>query len=267
MSNTTKNTTAELESLRLPELQVRFIEVVGEISKSPNRKFLIRRITETLAAQAQKVEVKPVSAHAPAAVGTPEPKPAKRTRSKVKAQEPAPVEAPKPAPTPVTGPAQAEPPPAASTAAPGPVVVPAAPAQPSEQQPALAAVDAPTPPAKPARGRFSGLTVDDLQAKYREVVGRSTGSDNKAYLIWKIREAEKGRITVGPVQTRMAEGTSDADVKILPLRLETKVVETMDTAWRERGLKTRMEFFRRALGHYLTHLGATEAAALFTQPE
>ena len=53
-------------------------------------------------------------------------------------------------------------------------------------------------------------------------------------------------------------------MKILPLRLEAEVVERMDEAWRTRGIKNRMEFFRRALGHYLSHLGADEAAALFT---
>jgi len=52
-------------------------------------------------------------------------------------------------------------------------------------------------------------------------------------------------------------------VKILPLRLEAEIVERMDEAWRSRGIKNRMEFFRRALGHYLTHLGAEDAAALF----
>jgi len=38
-------------------------------------------------------------------------------------------------------------------------------------------------------------------------------------------------------------------VKILPLRLESPVVVRMDDAWRTRGIKNRMEFFRRALGH------------------
>jgi hypothetical protein len=41
----------------------------------------------------------------------------------------------------------------------------------------------------------------------------------------------------------------------------------MDEAWRTRGIKNRMEFFRRALGHYLSHLGAEEAAALFTNAD
>jgi hypothetical protein len=55
-----------------------------------------------------------------------------------------------------------------------------------------------------------------------------------------------------------------ADAKILPLRLEADTVAAMDEAWRVRGIKTRMEFLRRALGHYLTHIGAADAAARFT---
>ena len=54
MSNRNKRTRNELERLRLPELQARFREVVGETSRSPNRKFLIRRIEETLAARAEQ---------------------------------------------------------------------------------------------------------------------------------------------------------------------------------------------------------------------
>ena len=52
-------------------------------------------------------------------------------------------------------------------------------------------------------------------------------------------------------------------MKILPLRLEAEVVERMDEAWRTRGIKNRMEFFRRALGHYVLHLGAEEASSMF----
>lgn len=54
MSNRNKRTRNELERLRLPELQARFREVVGETSRSPNRKFLIRRIEETLAARSEQ---------------------------------------------------------------------------------------------------------------------------------------------------------------------------------------------------------------------
>ncbi len=46
-----------------------------------------------------------------------------------------------------------------------------------------------TEPPRP-RGRFAAMSVEELQAKYLEVVGRATGSDDRRYLIWKIREAE-----------------------------------------------------------------------------
>lgn len=198
MSNRNKRTRNELERLRLPELQARFREVVGETSRSPNRKFLIRRIEETLAARAEQ----------PAAPESP--------------------------------------PPAVDT--------------PAEKS---AASDASAATATHVRGRFASMSIEELQAKYLEAVGRATGSDDRRYLIWKIREAEKGRIPVGPRKTRERNG-EPVDVKILPLRLEAEVVERMDEAWRTRGIKNRMEFFRRALGHYLSHLGAEEAAALFT---
>ena len=41
------------------------------------------------------------------------------------------------------------------------------------------------------------------------------------------------------------------------------MVDKLDEAWRSRGIKNRMEFFRGALGHYLKELGAEDAAALF----
>ena len=203
MSNRTKRTKNELERLRLPELQARFREVVGETSRSPNRKFLTRRIEEALAARAVEEAV---------------PAPRRRTAAQ-RAPEPASAEARADAPTTESN---------AST-----------PRQ---------------------RGRFVSMSVEELQAKYLEAVGRATGSDDRRYLIWKIREAEKGRIPVGPRPARTGE---PADVKILPLRLEAEIVERMDEAWRSRGIKNRMEFFRRALGHYLTHLGAEDAAAMF----
>ncbi len=85
----------------------------------------------------------------------------------------------------------------------------------------------------------------------------------KAYLIWKIREAEKGRIPIGPRETRSPEQQGATDVRILPLRLDAAAVDQMDAAWKGQGMKSRMEFFRRALGHYLEHIGAHDAAAHF----
>jgi hypothetical protein len=205
MSNRTKRTKNELERLRLPELQARFREVVGETSRSPNRKFLTRRIEEALAARAAQ-EAAPATSRRTVAQRAPEP-----ASTEARVDEPT-------TESNVTTPRQ--------------------------------------------RGRFVSMSVEEMQAKYLEVVGRATGSDDRRYLIWKIREAEKGRIPVGPRKTRERNG-EPLDVKILPLRLEAEIVERMDEAWRSRGIKNRMEFFRRALGHYLSHLGAEDAAARF----
>ena len=102
--------------------------------------------------------------------------------------------------------------------------------------------------------------MPELQARYLEVVGRPTGSTNKAYMVWKIREAQKGRIPLGPRKNAHREGVT---FKVLPLRMESEVVDKLDEAWRSRGIKNRTEFFRGALGCYLKQLGAEDAAALF----
>jgi hypothetical protein len=235
-----KNTQAELETLRLPELQVRFREVVGEITRSPNRTFLIRRITEALAAKVQPaVTAEPQEEEAPpetqvetvmpaveetATTATPESPEyahADECEGYPVCEEPVEDETPSPAPS-------------------------------SEA----------TATEKKTRGRFSAMTIEELQAKYLEVVERATGSSDRGYLIWKIREAEKGRITVGPRQARATEGNTD-EAKTLPLRLEAPAITAMDAAWRQQGIPSRTEFLRRAIGHYLGHLGASDAAALF----
>lgn len=267
MSNKNKSTKNELEQLRLPELQARYREVTGETSRSPNRKFLIRRIEEARATREERKS-------APS-----------RSRRHVKSSPSMPVASATDGSTNV--PLNVEPPVdalAQSAAEETSNVAPAhengtatnsrldveppvdAPAESADETSSAAlphkdetAANSPTR----VRGRFTSMTVEELQAKYLEVVGRATGSTDRRYLIWKIGEADKGRIPVGPRKTRTRDG-EPLDVKILPLRLEADVVDKMDEAWRSRGIKNRMEFFRRALGHYLAHLGAEDAAALFT---
>lgn len=114
-----------------------------------------------------------------------------------------------------------------------------------------------------APGRFTSMTIEELQAQYTSAVRRPTGSTDRRYLVWKIREAEKGRVPIGPRATRTADQEAQTDVKILPLRLDAGAVERIDSAWRNAGMKSRMEFFRRALGHFFRHLGLRDAAALF----
>jgi len=247
-----RNTRArnELEEMRLPDLQARFREVTGETSRSPNRKFLIRRIEETLATRVDE---------SPARTGPSEPieptEPAMATAAEDDVES---------APESGTEDGDDD----ALTVAPS--VDPEALDESNDSNPAAASpgeVEAETddgvasaPPRQ--RGRFASMTIEELQTKYLEVVGRATGSDDLRYLIWKIREAEKGRVPVGPRSTRKREG-EPLDVKILPLRLEADAADKMDEAWRARGIKSRMEFFRGAIGHYLAHLGAADAAALF----
>jgi len=119
-----------------------------------------------------------------------------------------------------------------------------------------------------ATPKLTKLTVSELQAKYLEVVGRPTSSSDSAYLVWKIRQAQKGKIPVGPRQGRRAVGEGgDAraaqDHKVLPLRMDTELVAKLDEARERLGLKSRMDLFRRALHSYLAAAGETEVAALF----
>ena len=201
MSKTTKKEIASLNKMKLNDLQAKFAEVTGETTRSPNKTFLIRRISEALQAASAKAEKVPEAA-------------APDAKTEVNAQ--------------------------------------------TEPAGAGAEVTAQTEPA--ASGKLTRLEVPELQARYLEVVGRPTGSTNKPYMIWKIREAQKGRIPLGPRKSAHREGVT---FKVLPLRMESAVVDKLDEAWRSRGIKNRMEFFRGALCHYLKELGAEDAAALF----
>ena len=107
--------------------------------------------------------------------------------------------------------------------------------------------------------KLTKLEVPELQARYLEVVGRPTGSDNKAYLIWKIREAQKGRIPVGPRKSAHREGVT---FKVLPLRMESELVDKLDDAWKRQGLHSRMDLFRKSLQAFLSNAGEADVAAM-----
>ena len=232
--------TNDLDSLRLPELQQRFLEVVGEETRCPNRTFLIRRIEQALLQRAEQPEAPEPQEETPTPA-EPEEQPEPHHELEAPAQGAAPH-----GETPVTE-ERAEP--AQQSAQPKKG------ARKNTSEGATAG--------RAERGRFKTMTVEELQSTYLQKVGRPTGSTDKAYLVWKIREAEKGRIPIGPRETRSPDQQGATDVRILPLRLDVNAVEQMDAAWRAHGMKTRMEFFRRALGHYLEHIGAHDAAALF----
>ena len=88
------------------------------------------------------------------------------------------------------------------------------------------------------------------------VVGRSTGSDNKAYLIWGIREAQKGRIPVGRRKSALREGVT---FKVLSLRMESDLVDKLDEAWKRQGPHSRMDLFRKSLQAFLATSGEADA--------
>jgi hypothetical protein len=188
MTTQINNSPEDLEAMRLPELQARFEEVVGEPNRCPNRTFLIRKITEALAGGA----------------GT------------------------------VTPP---QPPTVAETG------------------------DSPTDGPSEATEPDDAATVAEWQARYQQVVGRATGSSNVRYLRWKVRQAERGLVPVGP--TTGHRTGPPVEHKVLPLRLAAAAVDGLDEARKRQGLKTRMELFRRALHLYLTSVGEPEAAEPF----
>jgi len=105
------------------------------------------------------------------------------------------------------------------------------PEKPTAAQEAEAATEAPSGDDAPQETPLTKLTIPELQALYREVIQRETSSSNKAYLVWKLREAKKGRIPIGP-RTRRAAGEA-GDFKVLPLRMEAELVKQLDEA-RER---------------------------------
>ncbi|MCZ2135398.1 MAG: hypothetical protein LC098_08225 [Burkholderiales bacterium] len=169
MNYPTRRTLKSLEALRLPELQAKYAELVGEKTRSPNKKHLLSKIAQALEAREQ------------------------------------------------------------------------ANAKPTLQTPAT--------PEPVAKVKLTKLSVPELQALHREIIGRETTSTDSAYLVWRVRQAQKGRIRVGPIERR-APGEA-ADVKVLPLRMTAAEAEAMDEAWRRLGFKSRTAMIRKAIGAML----------------
>lgn len=166
---------AKLEQLRLPDLQARFAEIVGETTRSPNKVFLLRKIREALEAR-----------------GAVEPKRGPTKGSK--------------------------------------------------------------------RGPATGLTkmtVEELRSLYLQEIGRETSSDDKAYLIWKIRQARNGKIRVGPAREPRGE------IQNVPFTMERDTVEHLDAARARLGFTTRQAMLRRAVHQLLMVGGEREVAKLF----
>lgn len=160
-----------LKALRLPELQAKYAEVVGEPTRTPNKAWLVRKILDTTKTRATTAKKKPA---------------APKTTVSTKA-----------------------------------------------------------------------MSIEELQARHQEIIGRPTGSTDVAYLRWRLRQAKRGLIRVGS-EPRAAHGTDD--ILVLPLRMAAPVVERIDEARRRLGLASRAELFRRALHRYFVESGEREVA-------
>ncbi len=226
MNAATRKRIKALDKLRLPELWELFAEHVGEATRSPNKKYLIRRINEALATAESEASSSAATPKRPAKPKAPQAR---------KASKPAAV----------TKKAAAKKTNTAKRA-------------PKKNSPLAAeAITVDTP--------LSKLSIADLQARYRDIVGRPTGSKHRAYLQWKIRQAQKGAIPVGP--NRRRSNANPSDFKVIPLRMETEVVAQIDAARERLDLPNRTALIRRALMLYLAKAGENEVAALLDKGE
>lgn len=145
-----------------------------------------------------------------------------------------------------------------------PATPPAAvsPAEPALRTPSGVDAGAPAAGAAP-RGHYMGMSVPALQGIYLEKIGRPTNSHDRAYLVWKIREAEKGRVPIGP---RKRRDPAD-EMKTIPIRIGKKGLAGLDAVWRATGYRSRAQFIDCALGGLLKQVGALEAAQHFGQSQ
>lgn len=116
-----------------------------------------------------------------------------------------------------------------------------------------------TPEAAPAPKRKRDMSIEDLRAEYLRVIGRETGSTDRRYLLWKISEAAKGKITIGAVEKHAPR--DKATLQTLPLTLPRDTTRLLDTAVAASGAKSRSAFIRAALIEKLTAIGSDDAVA------
>ena len=115
-------------------------------------------------------------------------------------------------------------------------------------------------PRRGRRGRFTDLTLDNLKRLFVEKIGRESGSNDRRYLEWKIREADKGRVRVGPLDR--ARALPPAEIMTLPWRLPRATVARIDEARARLNVSTRSALLTEALAELLARRGEPEVAAL-----
>lgn len=215
MTQAIKHAIEDLPNLRLPELQAYYAEVVGEPTRCPNKKFLVRRITETLAEQVAKVE--PSQSPPAPETDTVAAKQATESDQNTQASE-----------------------------------------QPDDDHRSVKDTS------KSIDKSLTKMSISDLQQCYVDVVGRPTSSSHRRYLIWKIRQAQKGKVPVGPRSRRNPDEPAP-EFKVLPLRMEASLVASLDEARSRLGHKSRMELFRHALAVYLEQRDEHDIATMLVK--
>lgn len=229
-----------LGTMRVGELQALLAELTGEKSRSPNRVYLVRRIMEA-AVLPMALEGEP--AGEAVATGTAEPK------SAASQIAPSAAQGPRRAPQNEEATTNATPEPDATTDHPA-------------ANPIVKATAVPVTASQPSRGattdqKLPTLDIQALQALYAEVTGRQTCSVHRNSLIYRIRQAQKGGVPLGPRASRRQDG---GKAKVLPLRMEASLVHRLDEARLRLGLRSRMDLIRTALQSCLAAAGETELA-------
>jgi hypothetical protein len=125
--------------------------------------------------------------------------------------------------------------------------------------------------------KLNKMKLNELQAKFAKVTGEKSRSPNKTFLIRRISEALQATDSEGKtnkvkepvaqprrIRKRVAnEQTTDRQV--LPIRMQTSLVQKLDAARERLGLKNRTELFLRSLYEYLNKAGETEVAKLLSE--
>ncbi|MBN1656514.1 MAG: DUF2924 domain-containing protein [Deltaproteobacteria bacterium] len=124
--------------------------------------------------------------------------------------------------------------------------------------------------------KLNKMKLNELQAKFAEVTGEKSRSPNKTFLIRRITETlqltnvaakpnkeKKREVQPSRIRKRGTNGQV-TDRQVLPIRMQTSLVQKLDAARERLGLKNRTELFRRSLYEYLCKAGETEVAKLLS---
>ena len=116
-----------------------------------------------------------------------------------------------------------------------------------------------TQPKSRKASRLKGMTTEQLRAAYVRVVGRPTGSKDDAYLRWKINQAEKGKVPVGPRKSA-AEG-EPTELMTIAIRIQRGAVRGLDRIVESKGHGSREALMKKTIKKMLTSHKDTTAAA------